>query len=92
MKWLRKLWSWIESKKSPTPPAPTPSFPHESVPETPINATKELWVPWAIRPTRSMPTSFTYPKGYPLGAVVHFTAGRDKTEQEALDSYNWGLS
>ena len=91
MKWLRKLWSWIESKKSPTPPAPTPSFPHETVPTTPEQTSeKALWVPWAIRPTRSMPTSFTYPKGYPHGAVVHFTAGRDKTEQEALDSYNWG--
>lgn len=96
MKWLRKLWSWIESLKSPTPPEPTPSFPHETVPETPSTpvespkGNKDLWVPWAVRPSRSMPTSFTYPKGYPHGAIVHFTAGRDKTEQEALDSYNWG--
>ena len=96
MKWLRKLWSWLESLKSPTPPAPAPSFPHETVPETPTKpiespkGNKDLWVPWAIRPTRSMPTSFTYSKGYPHGAVVHFTAGRDKTEQDAIDSYNWG--
>lgn len=91
MKWLRKIWSWIESKKTPTPPAPAPSFPEEQVPSTPpVVGEKALWVPWAIRPNRAMPTSFTYPKGYPHGAVVHFTAGRDKTEQEALDSYNWG--
>lgn len=96
MKWLRKLWAWIESLKSPTPPEPTPGFPHEAVPEIPSapvespKGNKDLWVPWAIRPSRSMSTSFTYPKGYPHGAIVHFTAGRDKTEQEALDSYNWG--
>lgn len=96
MKWLRKLWAWIESKKSPAPPKPAPSFPHETVPEvpsTPVESpkgNKDLWVPWAIQPKRKMGTSFTYPKNYPHGAIVHFVAGRDKTEQDAIDSYEWG--
>lgn len=92
MKWLRKLWTWIESLKSPKVEPPEPSVPvEEVVTETPTPiGKKELWVPWAIRPKRAMGTSFTYPKEYPHGAIVHFTAGRDKTEQDALDSYNWG--
>ena len=91
MKWLRKLWAWIESKKSTTPPVPTPSFPHETVPTTPEKTSeKALWVPWAIQPKRKMNTSWEYANGYPVGAIIHFTAGRDKTEEDALGSYNWG--
>ena len=91
MKWLRKIFAWFESLKSPKVEPPKPSVPEESVPTTsPVEASKELWVPWAIQPKRKMGTSFTYPKNYPHGAIVHFTAGRDKTEQDALDSYNWG--
>jgi N-acetyl-anhydromuramyl-L-alanine amidase AmpD len=37
---------------------------------------KELWIPFAQRPF-DIPTKWTYEQGYPRGAVVHFTAGRD---------------
>jgi len=35
------------------------------------------WYPKAIRHVREMKTKGKYAKGWPLGAVVHFTAGRD---------------
>ena len=73
----------IEGEPQNETPTPTPK-----VEETP--AEKLLWYPRAIRPERKMPFSGTYAKGYPLGAIVHFTAGRDKTEQDALDTYDWG--
>jgi len=49
-----------------------------------------LWYPKAVKPARKMPTRGLYSGGYPQGAVVHFTAGRDKTEQDALGTYSWG--
>jgi len=54
-------------------------------------ASKALWYPKAIIPNRSMPGARNeYANKYPQGAVVHFTAGQDRTEQDALDTYNWG--
>lgn len=38
-----------------------------------------LWIPFAKR-MNEIPTRWTYPQGYPKGAVVHFTAGRDNPE------------
>lgn len=40
---------------------------------------KTLWIPFATR-MREIPTRWTYPQGYPQGAVIHFTAGRDNPE------------
>ncbi len=37
---------------------------------------EKLWIPFAQHPF-DIPTKWTYDKGYPKGAVVHFTAGRD---------------
>jgi hypothetical protein len=37
---------------------------------------KKLWIPFAQHPF-DIPTRWTYENGYPKGAVVHFTAGRD---------------
>lgn len=51
---------------------------------------KLLWYPGAIIPEKRMATSGDYQYGYPQGAIVHFTAGQDRTEQDALDSYDWG--
>lgn len=50
-----------------------------------------LWYPKAVIPEKRMKTEGKYAKGYPVGAVIHATAGRDSTEREALDSYNWGV-
>lgn len=51
---------------------------------------KKLWYPGSILPKRVMKPKISYANGYPLGAVIHFTAGRDKTEQDALDTHFWG--
>lgn len=40
---------------------------------------KTLWIPYAKRMSE-IQTRWTYPQGYPKGAVVHFTAGRDNPE------------
>lgn len=45
---------------------------------------KLLRYPLALAKGRSFKTAGTYPKGYPQGAVVHFTAGAD-----AESSYSW---
>lgn len=37
-------------------------------------------------------TKGEYAYRYPAGAVVHFTAGRDKTEQDMINSMTWGVS
>jgi N-acetyl-anhydromuramyl-L-alanine amidase AmpD len=53
---------------------------------------KSLWYPKAIVPKQVMPTLFTYDKGYPQGAVVHFTAGHDSSESKALDTVIHGIN
>lgn len=93
MKWLRIIWTWLTSlapsKEEIQPPAPKPEEPAKEESTGTIKV-PSLFVPWAVVPERKMATSFTYINGYPQGAIVHFTAGRDETEQEALDSYDWG--
>ncbi len=58
-----------------------------SVTETGANL---KWYPLArvVRPL--MKTKGKYLGGYPKGAIVHFTAGRDEDEKSALGSLNWG--
>lgn len=50
---------------------------------------KLMWYPKA-KIVKGMRAAGNYQHGYPQGAVVHFTAGRDESEQAALDSLNWG--
>lgn len=50
------------------------------------SAAKSLWYPDAQIITPHMKTRGTYAKGWPVGAVVHFTAGRD----DAKNTINWG--
>ncbi len=42
------------------------------------------WYPKAVRMLRKMPTLGKYEAGYPKGAVIHFTAGRDGGERAIL--------
>ncbi len=51
-----------------------------------MNATgqKSLWVPFATKVTPEMKARGSYRKGYPEGAVVHFTAGRRKDGKSAI--------
>lgn len=88
MKWLKKLWAWLKAGKKVEVPVERPVEVPKKNP--PAKADKLLWVPWAIQPKRKMPTSWEYANGYPVGAIIHFTAGRDKTEEDALGSYDWG--
>jgi len=74
---------------------PVVETPVDAPVETPVTeetpAEKLLWYPKAVIMKNRMKGSGTYEHGYPQGAIVHFTAGRDKTEQDAIDSYEWGL-
>lgn len=49
-----------------------------------------LWYPKAIKGS-GMRVQGWYANGYPVGAVVHFTAGQCDTEQHAKDSLSWGI-
>ena len=49
-----------------------------------------LWYPLATIVTPHMKTRGTYPDGYPRGAIVHFTAGRDQTEAQARNTVSNG--
>jgi N-acetyl-anhydromuramyl-L-alanine amidase AmpD len=55
-----------------------------------INPLGELWIPYAQRPSFRMITQGKYPKDYPVGAVVHFTAGRSD-QDNGFNSMQWGL-
>ncbi|MGE0180445.1 MAG: N-acetylmuramoyl-L-alanine amidase [Sphingomonas sp.] len=48
------------------------------------------WYPLAEVMTPHMPTRGDYPDGYPRGAIVHFTAGRDRTEDNARNTIAYG--
>lgn len=73
----------------PEPPAPTiPDATPE--PQVPIIGNNDLWYPKAVKGS-GMKMQGRYRKGHPEGAIVHFTAGRCNTEQEAKDSLAWGI-
>lgn len=55
-----------------------------------VTGAKAKWYPLANIVTPHMKTRGTYPDGYPRGAVVHFTAGRDQTEKQARNSVSNG--
>lgn len=44
-----------------------------------------LWCPFAIKMRVAKPMG-PYPQGYPEGAVIHFTAGRDQSEHDAIST------
>lgn len=50
-----------------------------------------LWCPWAEIGDEKMVTQGKYRKGFPEGAVIHYTAGRDYTEKDAINSVKWGV-
>jgi N-acetyl-anhydromuramyl-L-alanine amidase AmpD len=55
-------------------PVPTPEVKIEPVKSV---GSKSDWYPRAVIHPKRMKTRGKYAKGYPVGAVVHFTAGRD---------------
>jgi N-acetylmuramoyl-L-alanine amidase len=81
---LKKIFTRADKDQQEVPEDDAPTY---YIPE-PVR--DPLWYPKAITPSRKMRTSFKYEGGYPVGAVVHCTAGRDKDFDDAMASYNWG--
>lgn len=70
---LKPIAKPIDSQ--PVPTNPLPPAPQAVVAKT-LVPKKELWLPYATRWPTLMTTRGNYRKGYPEGAIVHFTAGR----------------
>lgn len=49
-----------------------------------------LWYPLAEAVTPLMQTRGKYANHYPLGAIVHYTAGQDQSEDDARGTLSWG--
>ncbi len=49
-----------------------------------------LWYPLAEAVTPLMTTRGKYANRYPRGAVVHYTAGHDRSEDDARGTLSWG--
>lgn len=104
---LNKFISWLSSlfKRPSVPPSqeieldvvadqlPLPTIEElkESVKPAPQPRPVELWYPKAIIPKERQVTRGRYPKGYPTGAVVHYTQGWDRNYQDALNTYSWSI-
>lgn len=48
-----------------------------------------LWCPWAEIGLTKMKVRGKYKKGFPQGAIVHYTAGRDYSESDAVNTLKW---
>lgn len=67
----------VINKPKPKPePVVAPIKPEQPAPKE-RKAEMLDWYPKAIKHSKRMKTKGKYAKGYPVGAVVHFTAGRD---------------
>lgn len=67
---------------------------NEDRPDPGEGGKKLLWCPFAEIFPKRMPTRGKYPKGYPQGAVIHYTAGRDGTgaiDQGIVNGYCYFL-
>jgi hypothetical protein len=74
------VWEWFKRNVKPgtgeAPPKVDPPLENVS-PIRPKPSAPLLWCPFAFIPPKAMKTSGRYEKGYPLGAVVHHSAGAD---------------
>lgn len=72
----------IEDGPAKVIPLPKPAPAPGPAPEKPAAAgSKSDWYPGAIKLSQKMPTHGTYANGWPRGAIVHFTSGRDGAEK-----------
>jgi hypothetical protein len=67
----------------------TIKYPVDPVEESPKEVIGALWYPKA-EVIKGMKPFGKYPEGYPDGAVVHTTDGRDESDQAAMSSFYWG--
>lgn len=87
---FKKIADFFKKLFQPKIAPPKPLIPE--APQSPelVISGKALWYPKAVIPKRKMIGNGEYAQGYPQGAIVHFTAGQDRKEQDALDTYAWG--
>jgi len=71
----------------PETPVENPQFP--VTPEQPSNEKGLLWYPKA-KVIKGMKAQGTYPMGYPQGAILHYTGGRDESDEAAMSTFHWG--
>lgn len=71
------VWEWFKRNVKPGTGEAPPQPPIDNV--LPIKPKPEvlLWCPFAFIPPKAMKTQGRYERGYPLGAVVHHSAGTD---------------
>jgi len=82
----------IETTK-PVPSVPiAPIIPDKSRPSVGDKNAKLSWVPWAKIKKDGLKPSGKYPKGYPEGLVVHFTAGNYRAKDNATGILEYGNS
>lgn len=71
--------------------APKPVVKEDDRPNLNEGGRKLLWHPLAQK-LDPMKSQGEYRKKYPEGLIVHFTAGHCETEQDMINSMNWGRS
>lgn len=97
-RFFKRIKRWLTPKApvkpNPVPVGTKPAVEHDE-PEDNLSPAKPslgaLWCPFAQIEGKQMKTNGFYRKGYPEGAVIHFTAGRCESEADAVGSLNWGI-
>lgn len=87
---FNSIKKWWYNRGVVIPPEPPKYENPEDTHEIPNVGTNLLWYPKAVKGS-GMKVQGEYANGYPVGAVVHFTAGQCDTEQHAKDSLSWGI-
>lgn len=60
------------------------------IPDQPATVGHNLMFYPKAKIIKGMKAQGSYEHGHPQGAVVHYTSGRDESEQDAIDSLKWG--
>lgn len=91
-----------DTKEVITTPAPVPvkvEFPKDPIDRTDLEREEKTakganlpWIPWAKIKKDGLPSSTRYPKGYPEGLVVHFTAGNYRGKDNATGTMEYAKS
>lgn len=98
-KLFRKIKSWFRSLKPKSTP-PVNSGPVEPVIDSTVklpsdlspilSGKKKTQIDFAVQVEPGMPVRGDYKNGWPMGAVVHFTAGRRGGRKKAIDGIKSG--
>jgi N-acetyl-anhydromuramyl-L-alanine amidase AmpD len=89
---FQKFIEWVKSLFVSAAPMIVPPKAEPPRPNMDAVGQKKLWYPDAvILKGAEMPTQGKYRKGYPEGAIVHYTSGRDQTEKNAENTVMGGI-